>query len=192
MELPVERRLNTRLKSTDLGVTHRIEEYFDDKKFSDGFALSDPMRDKLDVIATELQSRFFGDGEIDTTDVAHEPFYFACAVVSIIECRPRIALVEPPAKLEQPEQPNLDRIDSLVGMYLRRNPYIDTLISTYADKIGDIDSEDEIAAKPRMTFPRLFSGMTFFLLECENALEYADERAVAKGMAIFQNIADAK
>lgn len=186
-ELPLEKRLNSRLKHTDFGVVHRIEQCFDQHDFSTGFDLSTGMHDKIGIIATELQKQFFGGEEIDTTEASHEPFYFACAVVSIIECRPRIALVEPPIKIEEPEQPNLDRIDEFVRMYLQKNPYVDTLISTYADRIGDLHN-DEARLPTRLTFPRLFSGMTFFLLECDNAREYANERAVVKGQAMFEQM----
>lgn len=186
-DLPVEKRFNSRLRDTDFGVTHRIDTFFEDKKFSDGFALPDGGRKKIAIISRDLQTRFFNSDAENGSDILHEPFYFACAAASLMECRLRVALTEVPQKSNESEV-SLDHINSIVATYLQKNPYVDALIATYADRLGD--PQEGYRSQRNMTFSRLFSGLTFFLLECENALEYNQERAIARGQAMFRHVLD--
>ncbi len=185
-DLPVHKRLDTKLANMDYGVIHRIDAFFADKNFADGFSMSEHTEGKLRVISDELHFRFFDHERQDRSDITHEPFYFACAATSLIERRPRIALSRASKLPDEPSDVDLSRVDDLVGMYLRKKPHIDTLIQTYADRLGDEVPTHE--GSRSMTFPRLLSGMTFFLLECENGDEYLRERAAVREIAALRQM----
>lgn len=183
LDLPVDQRLNTKLKHSEFGVTHRIDEFFETKSFSDGFALTDETKRKLGVIAGALHETFFEHEQNAPTDISHEPYYFACAVTSLIECRPRMLFTES-KETSSVDEPQFDKLDAFVHFYLTKNPYVDSLIATYADKMGGEHPENHSDAF-KMTFPRLLSGLTFFLLESENADEYIIQRGIVRSQAII-------